>query len=155
VINVRPAAVQDVAELVRLRAVMLPAVDGEAPEPGPWQDTTEQRLRLGFVDGNMAAFVVAKPDRPHELAACVIGLIEHRLGSPANPHGLFGYVMNVATDPAYRRRGYSRACMEALLAWFEGRGVAAVDLHASRYGEPLYRSLGFAPPSAVALRRVI
>lgn len=152
-INVRPATAEDVAELIRLRSVMMAAMDGHAPEPGAWQDTTARVLRLGFADGRWAAFVIVKPDRPEELAACAVGHIEFRLGSPDNPGGAFGYTMNVATDPGYRRRGYARGCMRALLAWFEGQGVRAVDLRATPEGEPLYRSLGFTP--SVVLRRVI
>ncbi|MGW3569851.1 GNAT family N-acetyltransferase [Streptomyces sp. NPDC000941] len=44
-------------------------------------------------------------------------------------------MIGVVTDPAYRRRGHSRAIMRGLLAWFRERGVARVDLHASAEGE--------------------
>ncbi|MFI6158691.1 GNAT family N-acetyltransferase [Micromonospora sp. PTRAS2] len=63
-----------------------------------------------------------------------------------------GYVFNVVTDPAYRRRGYSRACLEALLDWCRKHGVGKVDLRASADGEPLYRSLGFVPTPGPTLR---
>jgi ribosomal protein S18 acetylase RimI-like enzyme len=61
-------------------------------------------------------------------------------------------VFNVATDPDQRRRGYSRACMEQLMGWFERRGVTKVDLKASPEGEPLYASLGFARTADPAMR---
>jgi GNAT superfamily N-acetyltransferase len=86
------------------------------------------------------------------LAACAVGVIERRLGSPDNPSGEFGYVFNVATDPGYRRRGYSRACMEAVLDWYRQREVAKVELRASAEGEPLYLALGFVPVGAPTLR---
>jgi GNAT superfamily N-acetyltransferase len=86
------------------------------------------------------------------LAACAVGVIEQRLGGPANPSGLVGYVFSVATDPAHRRRGYSRACMQGLLAWFDDRRVSTVDLRASVEGEPLYRSLGFVRTVEPAMR---
>jgi GNAT superfamily N-acetyltransferase len=59
-------------------------------------------------------------------------------------HRFCAIVVNVTTDPAHRRRGNSRACMQALLQWYADKGVTAVDLRASREGEPLYSSLGFA-----------
>ncbi|MFE6134437.1 GNAT family N-acetyltransferase, partial [Streptomyces sp. NPDC056437] len=62
------------------------------------------------------------------------------------------YVFSVATDRDMRRRGHSRACMEALLAWFEKRGVRKIDLRASSEGEPLYTSLGFARTPDPAMR---
>lgn len=107
------------------------------------------RARLADPDGDLTAFVV---DRPGGLAACAVGTVEYRLGGPGNPQGVSGYVFSVATDPDMRRRGHSRACMEALLAWFESRGVRKIDLRASSEGEPLYTSLGFARTPDPAMR---
>jgi ribosomal protein S18 acetylase RimI-like enzyme len=86
------------------------------------------------------------------LAACAAGRVELRLPSPGNPLGISGHVFNVATDPDLRRRGYSRACMTALLAWYRERGVRKIDLYASEQGEPLYASLGFVRNAAPAMR---
>jgi GNAT superfamily N-acetyltransferase len=77
-----------------------------------------------------------------------------RLPGPNDPTGLRGYVYNVATDAAYRRRGFSRACLRGLLDWFDDHGVGTVDLRASRDGEPLYASLGFVRTRDPAMRRV-
>lgn len=144
-IEVRRATVSDAAELTRLRGVMLAGAEGIDPAPGPWQENVASMLRDGLTDDGepMVGFVVDQPGRPGRLASCVIGMIDRRLGSPHNPGGVAGYVLNVATDPAHRRRGYSRACMEALLDWYRERGIPVVTLHASTDGEPLYRKLGF------------
>ena len=156
-IEVRRAIVDDARELVRLRGVMLAAVNGVEPEPGQWQVAAVETLcqRLADPDGSLAAFVVDQPDGPGGLAACAVGVIECRLPSPDNPRGEVGYVFNVATDAAYRRRGYSRACMEALLGWYQRRAVRKIDLGASAEGEPLYRALGFVPRSSPAMRLTI
>jgi GNAT superfamily N-acetyltransferase len=151
VIEVRLAGPDDAPELVRLREVMLTGVTGAAPESNGWQSNAEISLRQRLSDGTMVAFVVDQPGG-RRLAACVVGVIEHRLGSPSNPTGEVGYVFNVATDPGYRRRGYSRACMRALLAWYRKRGVRRVDLRASSQGEPLYRALGFVRTRDPAMR---
>ena len=54
--------------------------------------------------------------------------------------------------PGYRQGGYARAIMEDVLAWFDHRGRARVDLGASPDGQGLCWSLGFHdhpdPPSA-------
>jgi GNAT superfamily N-acetyltransferase len=58
----------------------------------------------------------------------------------------------VATDAAYRRRGFSKACMTALLQWFAERGVHSIDLRASADGRPLYEALGFRVTRDPAMR---
>jgi GNAT superfamily N-acetyltransferase len=54
-------------------------------------------------------------------------------------------VLNVYTEPDFRRMGIARALMEALLRWATPHGHDRVHLHASDAGRPLYQSLGFAP----------
>jgi RimJ/RimL family protein N-acetyltransferase len=157
VTEARQANPEDASELVRLRGVMIASYRGDEPPPGPWQDHAELflRTRLAEPDGSLAAFVVDRPGGSGKLAACAVGSIEYRLAGPDNPSGTSGYVFNVATDPDQRRRGYSRACVAALVAWFARRGVTKVDLKASPEAEPLYASLGFArtPDPAMRLRR--
>ena len=155
-IEVRRGTPDDADELMRLRGVMLSDMPGAtAPEPGPWLPAGAGILRRQLADpaDRLAAFVVGRPEGG--LAACVVGAIDERLPGPSGPNPFKGYVYNVATDPADRRRGYSRACMQALLAWYADRGVRQVDLRASPDGEPLYASLGFARTRDPAMRRVI
>lgn len=141
-------------ELTRLRAVMWAGMDGIAPEPGPWQEATVARLGEVLATDTWAGFVVDNPDGPG-LVSCAVGTIERRLPSPVNLTGVMGHIFNVATDPPYRRRGYSRTCMVALLEWYQQRGVPRVELNASPDGEPLYQELGFARTGLPAMRRSI
>ncbi|WBP87215.1 GNAT family N-acetyltransferase [Kitasatospora cathayae] len=156
--EVRPAVPADAPELVRLRNLMFEEMPGMAAlaGPGAWQTTAERMLRERLAapaeELTMPSFVVDDPGRPGRLAACAVGTLEERLPSPGNPDGLFGFVFNICTDPDHRRRGYARACTEALLDWFDGRRVGRIDLHASSGGEALYRSLGFSEHS-IALSR--
>jgi GNAT superfamily N-acetyltransferase len=56
-------------------------------------------------------------------------------------------MLATGADPQYRRRGYARACLEALLAWFRDETEARViNLNATGEGIALYRSLGFTEP---------
>lgn len=133
---------------------MLTGVHGDEPAPGPWQETSRKvlRERLPGTDASLAAFVVDRPGVPGKLAACVTAVVEQRMASPENPTGRVGYIFSVATDDAFRRRGYSRLCMEATLDWYREQGTGKVDLRASVDAEPLYRSLGFVRTSDPAMR---
>jgi ribosomal protein S18 acetylase RimI-like enzyme len=153
-INVRQAIAADAAELVRLRGILIAAMQGHEPQDGEWRQQVQSTLerRLSEQQPNLVAFVVAQPDAPSRLAACAVGTIEERLGGPGNPSGLTGYIFNVATDPNYRRRGYSRCCTTALLSWYRDHGIATVDLRATPPAEPLYQSLGFVRTADPAMR---
>jgi GNAT superfamily N-acetyltransferase len=52
-------------------------------------------------------------------------------------------ILNVYTEPEYRRRGIARQIMDAMIAWCKQEGFARVTLHASNQGRHLYESLGF------------
>jgi GNAT superfamily N-acetyltransferase len=52
-------------------------------------------------------------------------------------------VVNVYTEPQWRRRGIARALMNTLMAWSAAEGFDRVVLHASDSGRLLYTSLGF------------
>jgi hypothetical protein len=110
VIEVRRAVADDAVELTRLREHLFAGMDGFHPEPGQWQQDAVAALRklLPERNGEMAAFVVDTPDQQGRLASCAIGVIDTRLPSPHNASGETGYVMSVATDPAYRRRAATR-----------------------------------------------
>ncbi|WP_406009177.1 GNAT family N-acetyltransferase [Streptomyces sp. NBC_00637] len=142
---VRRALPEDAAEVLRLRQVMIDSMLAVDSSTG-WhaESLPTLRERLSEPDGDFGAFVVDHPDRPG-LAALVVGTIEYRIGRAGNPRGTIGFVFSVATDPDARRRGYARACMDALLEWFRARGAVQIQLTASADAAPLYASLGFKP----------
>ena len=150
--TVRRALPGDAAELTRLRAVMF--VDmGRHPalltEDWKRRNVAHFRRRLAETD-LFAAYVVDQPGGAG-LAACAVGWLNEHLIGTNNPVGRSGYVANICTDPAYRRRGYSRAALTALLDWLRSTGIRIVDLHATADAESLYRSLGFTKPADRAL----
>jgi len=142
--SVRPATEQDIAELVRLRALLFETLGGDYFNPptadDDWQHALALVLKEYLASDTTRVLVV---DGAQGLAACGIGSIEQRLPGPHLRNGRCGLVIGVITDPAHRRRGHSRAIMRGLLDWFREQGAARVDLYASHEGEPLYRELGF------------
>ena len=57
-------------------------------------------------------------------------------------------VYNVYTEPAHRRRGLARLIMDAIHAWCRDEGIGSMALNASRDGQPLYQSMGYAESSS-------
>lgn len=132
--------------MLRLRQVMIDSMTPPgAGGPTGWhtESLPTLRRRLADTEREFAAFVVDRPERPGALAALVVGTVDYRIGRAGNPRGAVGHVFSVATDPDCRRRGYARACMEALVDWFREVGAGYVHLTASPDAEPLYASMGF------------
>ena len=74
---------------------------------------------------------------------------------PAHPYDLEcrrATILNVYTDPEYRRRGIARLLMETMIDWCKRKGLARVNLHASDAGRHLYESLGFEPSNEMRLK---
>ena len=69
--------------------------------------------------------------------------------------GKLGFVYNMYTEPAHRRRGLGRRILEAMHAWAHANGVGSMALNASRDGRELYEALGYTEsPNAMMFRAV-
>jgi GNAT superfamily N-acetyltransferase len=62
------------------------------------------------------------------------------------------YILNVYTDPAYRRRGLARRLVAALVDEARALGLNVIELHASKAGRPIYEGLGFQPTNQMRQR---
>jgi GNAT superfamily N-acetyltransferase len=65
---------------------------------------------------------------------------------PANhldPCGTRPYILNVFTEPAYRRQGLARHLMTIIIDYCRAEGYEVVMLHASHEGRAVYDALGF------------
>lgn len=64
---------------------------------------------------------------------------------PSCPNGKSALLMNVWTDPEFRRRGLARRVIKALIADAREREVGTIFLDYTDEGLHLYRQLGFQP----------
>jgi GNAT superfamily N-acetyltransferase len=156
-VRVRRAVPGDEEEIQRLRHQMAFDVFGAEPPPSdePNHVAAVKKVRAWLesgVEAMTACFVIDALDGDG-LAASAIGAIDERLPSGRNPSGRSGYIYGVCTEERYRRRGYSRLVLRALLDWYADQGVPRIELHASEFGEALYRELGFEETRGIALTR--
>ena len=61
------------------------------------------------------------------------------------------YLLNVYTEPEFRKRGLARLLAVKAIEWCRTQGYKILWLHASKYGKPLYDSLGFEPTNEMKL----
>lgn len=60
-----------------------------------------------------------------------------------NPSGNKAYIMNMYTNPEYRRRGIAYKMLDMLIRDTKSRGITAISLEATDMGRPLYEKYGF------------
>ncbi len=60
-----------------------------------------------------------------------------------NPSGNKAYIMNMYTNPDYRRMGIAMKTLELLVAEAKEKGIKAISLEATDMGRSLYEKFGF------------
>lgn len=60
-----------------------------------------------------------------------------------NPTGKKGYIMNMYTDPQYRRQGIATRTLDLLIQDAKKKGVFHISLEATDMGRMLYEKYGF------------
>ena len=139
---IRPGTLDELDELIRLRRSLFEAMGYE--DPAVLAQTNDACRSYFKQQMPTSAFRVWVAESDGRLVAS-IGLVVHRVPpSPGNLTGRVGYIMNLVTDPAFRRQGIARALMEHVLNVLSAEGVLVATLHATSDGRPLYESLGFA-----------
>ncbi|EGE39632.1 GCN5-related N-acetyltransferase [Streptomyces sp. ACT-1] len=136
---VRAATFADAGAITRMRSAYVLS----APLTDDWLRLCTDELAPRLTpQGDARTFVVDAPDGT--LAASALGLISHVLPAPAYPRGRAARVQIAATRPEFRRRGYARAVVTALLDHLaDVEDVTLFELHTSPEATPLYRELGF------------
>ncbi len=150
-ITIRQATTADASELVRLRRMMFETMGFDDP------------AQLDAADAATKAYLAKEiPSRRFHgwLAVTSTGLavgsggvvIDQHPPGPGNLSGQVGYIMNLVTDPQYRRRCIARRMMQTMLRWLADQGVQQVTLHATEVGRPLYKELGFVDSNEMRLK---
>jgi GNAT superfamily N-acetyltransferase len=142
IVKVRKATLDDIEALIRLQIQLLEAND--AGFDGPLRAW----LRTHLADGSFLAWIAE--DGGTVVAASGLTVLD-RPPYPGNATGLDGYVTNMYTLPAYRRRGLARQLLEVLITHARAVGIKRLFLEASREGQPLYEEFGFELTRGMAL----
>ncbi len=149
-ITVRQATVADISDLVRLRRMMFEAMGFDDSAKLDAGDAAAATCFAQAIPSSELRGWLAVTPTGEAVSTCGLVIDQHPPG-PGNLSGKTGYIMNVVTDPAYRRRGLARRLMQVALAWLDEWGIQRAELHATDMGRPLYEELGFAAHTGMRL----
>ncbi len=139
----RKATVTDLDLLVTTRIEVLRAANGLTNDTDMSEIERQSRAyyEKAIPDGSHTAVLVFDHDR-----FIGAGGISYYRVMPTyhNPTGRKGYIMNMYTRPAYRRKGIASRTLDLLLQDAREKGIVSVALEATAAGRPLYEKHGFA-----------
>jgi GNAT superfamily N-acetyltransferase len=148
-ILIRPASLADIPEILRHRRRMYEDIHRtDSLALDTVVSLSSAYFKIAMAEGSFRAWLAAAGDRVVAGGAVLVS------PWPAHPNDLAcrrATILNVYTDPEYRRRGIARTLMQTIIAWCQREGFARVTLHASDDGRHLYESLGFEPSNEMRL----
>lgn len=138
----KKADLSDIDTLVSTRITVLRAANRLGADVDMSEVEVESRryYEQALADGSHTAYLVFDGDR-----FIGAGGMSYYSVMPTyhNPTGRKAYVMNMYTDPDYRRQGIAYKTLELLVSDAESKGVAEITLEATDMGRPLYERFGF------------
>jgi len=106
-------------------------------------------VRRALADGSYRAWLFCTSEG--QVAAGGGLLVYHWPARPGQRDPRRAYILNVYTEPEYRRRGLARVIVATIIDWCRAQGFESVSLHASSDGRHLYESLGFTQTNELRL----
>ena len=109
------------------------------------------RLGKALACGDYFGWLVSRRNAPQKIIAGAGVIIRevppfpirHENGEITIAEGRQGLIVNVFTEPEWRRRGLAKLLMNTIIAWSREQNLDGLVLHASDDGRALYEQLGF------------
>lgn len=150
--EIRLAGVSDAAQIALHRARMFQDM---GLVPAALFETYRARCETGIRGMLEAGEYVGWLASPNESPEQIVGgagvqlryTLPHPTGEPGGgitaANGRHAIIINVFTEPEWRRRGVAKFLMNEIIAWARRERLDRLVLHASDDGRALYEQLGF------------
>jgi len=149
-ILIRQATPHDIPEILRHRRGMYEDMDyDDATALSAMQSACEPYLAAALANGSFRGWLALEGSDVAGGGAVLIS------PWPSHPYDLEcrrATILNVYVYPKFRRQGVARKLMQTMIGWCKEQGFAAVYLHSSRHGRPLYEAIGFEPTTEMRLK---
>jgi GNAT superfamily N-acetyltransferase len=149
-ITIREAAPNESAIVLHHRRSMFRDMGGAAEELDRMAEVASPWLAQALADGSYHHWLAL--DDSGRVAGGGGVLLCPWPANPEDPCTQRAVILNVYTEPEFRKRGIARQIMLTILAWVKEQGFRSVNLHASDEGRPLYEKLGFEATNEMRLR---
>ena len=146
---IRQATPDDISALLRHRQGMYEDMGYNDPAAlSAMVSTCRPYLAAALANGTLRGWLACAGE---QIVAGGVVLISPWPSHPYDGQCRRATILNMYTDPPFRRQGIARRLMQTIIDWCRKEGFMRVDLHASEKGRPLYESLGFEPTNEMRL----
>ena len=138
----KKATIADIDELVRTRIIVLRAANklSNDVDMSLVEKESYEYYKSALEIGEHIAYLVY--DNETFIGAGGVSFYQV-MPTYHNPTGKKAYIMNMYTNPAYRRKGIAYQTLNLLVADAKNKGIDAISLEATEMGRPLYEKFGF------------
>lgn len=163
-ITIREVELGDLETVAAHRAAMFLDMGRATPDTlEQLKAETRQYLREAIPQGEYIGWLAGPQSEPGRIVAGAGVQVRRVLPFPfkrfdGSTHVAWGsqaVVINVYTEPAFRRQGYARRLMQEVLAWAGAVELESLVLHAAPDGRSLYEQLGFIPTTEMRFKGVL
>jgi GNAT superfamily N-acetyltransferase len=138
---IRPATLDDIPELLRHRRGMYEDMGyNDAETLSTMTSTCESYLAKALANGTLHGWLACAGEK---VVAGGFVIVSPWPSHPYDGQCRRATILNMYTDPPFRRLGTARRLMKTIFDWCWKVVFVLVDLHASDKGRPLYESMGF------------
>jgi GNAT superfamily N-acetyltransferase len=159
--DIRLAGVFDAARIASHRARMFQDM-GLIPDAifEGYQAKCETRIREMLETGEYVGWLASPNDIPGQIVGGAGVQLRRTLPHPVGePHGEItiaegrhAIILNVFTEPEWRRRGVAGLLINEIIAWARRERLDRLVLHASDQGRALYDQMGFIQTNEMRFR---
>ena len=142
VVLYKKAAIEDINTLTEIRIKVLRAAN-KLPETTDMSRVRAETLRYykkALLDGTHVACLAYEGGKFAGAGGICFYTV---MPTVHNPSGEKAYIMNMYTEPQYRRNGVAYGMLDMLVNEARARGIQAISLEATDMGRPLYEKYGF------------
>jgi GNAT superfamily N-acetyltransferase len=155
--QVRRASPADAATIAWHRARMFQDMGQISPEGFEiLKSKAQARIEQVMQSGEYLGWLASPASRP-ELIVAGAGVYLHLIlprpmGGSAVGEGRQGTIVNVFTEPEWRKQGLARRLLEDIIAWARDQKFDRLVLHSSEAGRSLYERVGFVANNEMRLK---
>ncbi|HXW37171.1 MAG TPA: GNAT family N-acetyltransferase [Nitrososphaerales archaeon] len=149
--RVRRAGPRDMETLVHQRHSMFTDIRPRTSEEMELHDSAFRAWALRKMRKKRLFCFLIEGENRKVVAGGSIWLREHQPG-PGRRDGLTPYLMSMYTEPEYRGKGLATMLLAYTTDWARKEGYGRIELHASKYGEPVYARFGYEKSNEMVYR---